>query len=111
MLATNARIVAMILEIMDAPIPIMILKLSPLIVLMNMSLPIQSVPKICSKDGGCILMLKSVGKFALIIIPLMKMTSKSNPVSAIVKSVFCLKFSELNKPLLYHGKSLIILTF
>ena len=71
-LARNAKRVAMILEIMDAPIPIMILKLKPLRVLMNMSLPIQSVPKIWSNDGGRILILKSVGKLASIIIPLMK---------------------------------------
>ena len=109
-LARNAKRVAMILEIMDAPIPIMILKLKPLRVLMNMSLPIQSVPKIWSNDGGRILILKSVGKLASIIIPLMKMTAKSNPVSAIVSRVFCLKFKELKSPRLYHGVSLIIFT-
>ena len=55
-------------------------------------------------------MVKSVGKLALIITPLMKMTSKTNPVSAMVKSVFCLKFRELNNPLLYHGVLVILIT-
>lgn len=98
------------LEITDAPIPITILKLKPLMVLKNMSLPIQSVPKRCSKDGGFILVAKSVGKLTLIIVPLMKITNKTNAVSAMVKSVFCLRFSELNKPLLYHGVLFILIT-
>lgn len=98
------------LDNMEATNPIIILKLRPLIVLVNMSLPIQSVPKICSKDGGCIFMLKFVGKLASVIHPQMKMTSKTKPVSAIVNIVFCLRFRLLNKPLLYHGSSLIILT-
>ena len=109
-LARNAKRVAIILDIIEAPIPIIILKLKPFIVLMNISLPIQSVPKICANDGGCIFILKSVGKLASIRVPLMKMTSNTNPVSPIVKRVFCLKFRELNNPLLYHGVSLIVLT-
>ena len=43
-LARNAKIVAIMLEITDAPIPMTILKLKPFIVRVNMSLPIQSVP-------------------------------------------------------------------
>jgi hypothetical protein len=110
-LATKAKIVAMILDIIEAANPIMILKLKPFNVLMNMSLPIQSVPNGCSKDGGFILMAKFVGKLASIIYPQINIIAKTNPVIAIVKRVFCLRFKELNKPLLYHGISLIIITF
>ena len=109
-LATNAKMVAMKLEIIDAPIPITILKLKPFIVRINISLPIQSVPKGCENEGACIFIVKSVGKLASIIHPQMKMTNKTRPVRPIVRSVFCLKFKELNKPLLYHGVSVIILT-
>ena len=55
-------------------------------------------------------MVKSVGKLALIIVPQMKIIAKTRPVSPMVKRVFCLRFSELNSPLLYHGSSFIFLT-
>ena len=55
-LARNAKRVAIILDIIEAPIPIMILRLNPFIVLTNMSLPIQSVPNKCSKDGGWLML-------------------------------------------------------
>ena len=64
----------------------------------------------CANEGACIFMVKSVGKLELIIVPQMKIINKTNPVSPIVKRVFCLKFRELNNPLLYHGISLILFT-
>ena len=107
-LDTNAITIATILERIDENAPIIILKPRPLIVLVNMSRPIQSVPNRCSNDGACVL----EAKFVIIVDEsmaklLMNININNKDVNPMMANVFCLKFIELNG---FKLKLVIIIT-
>ncbi|OPY19739.1 MAG: hypothetical protein A4E23_01150 [Methanomethylovorans sp. PtaU1.Bin073] len=101
MLESKPNITLNTVLIVDAKAPINILNPSPPRVLVNISLPIQSVPKGCSREGARFFDPKSVGSDLLSINKLeITIVINNSDINPINRMVLCLRFIPM-KDLLF----------